>query len=676
MSRFRVRAGKSAALALLWFCSAFAAAPVRAQSNVTVPAFWFAGTQLIFEHPDRVDSEIAVRGSDPGLQRFLARVGATLSWEPGSRYVVVTTADRRTLTFTLGVPHFQTSSGGESVPLRAYVDGSDVYLPFLTLARALYVEPIFEGSEYVLQPQIGALNVRTEGRRTVVSLIGGTSLRFTKDIDEPGRMTLVFRGVSSTLQPSRAVDLPGLGRIDITVAGNTRNPTTVVTFETTPGAARVLMPSANRNELDFAFGAQDVAQAGVPVPAQGVSPMYRGAAVAIAPPVSPLAPAVSATSEAIPTAVPTAVSTPYAAPLETPLSASSPVTPTAAAVVTGLDVENPSPDALLIHIATSPGLSFEWHRLGIDRFYIDFPNATLTSAPRDDRPAVAFVQGYRLNQLQTAAVPTVRFAMTMTPNRRLDVIPDAQGLTITVADVDATGDFIAQVGSGITGGAANVAVVPTATPSDVTVPPGAIPPPGSNPRLIVIDPGHGGSDTGAVHNGVTEKVVTLDIALRLRTLLIARGWTVRMTRDTDRDVYGWDASDVNELQARVDVGNNSGARMFICIHANSSTSSVPSGTTSYYYKPQDRPLAAAIQARLVALLGTKDDGVVRERFYVLRRTTMPATLIETAFVSNPGDAARLRTESFRQQIAVGIADGIKDYAGQPSSSVSVQQGSF
>ncbi len=192
----------------------------------------------------------------------------------------------------------------------------------------------------------------------------------------------------------------------------------------------------------------------------------------------------------------------------------------------------------------------------------------------------------------------------------------------------------------------------------------------------MLDPGHGGSDTGAMHNGLMEKEITLDIALRLRTLLVSRGWIVRMTRDTDRDVYGPNASDVAELQARVDVANNAGARMFVSIHANSSTSSVPSGTTSYYYKPQDRPLAAAIQARLIALLGTKDDGVVRERFYVIHRTTMPAALIETAFVSNADDAARLRSPNFRQQIAVGIADGIKDYAGQPSSSVSVQQGSF
>lgn len=671
MSRFRVRAGKAAALALLWLCSLFFAAPVNAQAILPVPAFWFAGTQLIFARPDRVDAEIAVRGSDPGLQRFLARVGATLSWEPSSRYVVVTTADRRTLTFTLGVPHFQTSSGGESVPLRAYIDGNDVYLPFLTLARALYVEPVFQGNEYVLQPQLGALRVRNDGRRTIVSLTGGTQLRFVKTIDEPNRMTLVFAGASSTLQPSRAVDMPGLGRIDVAVSGSTRNPSTSVTFEVTPGAARAVLPSPNRNELDLAFAAPDVALGGFPVPAQGTSPIVRSAAVAAAPPPAPVL-AAPTFAPSIPTAVPLPVETPtpyVAAPVQTPL----PVTTTS--VVTGLDVENPAPDALLIHVATSPGISFEWHRLGIDRFYIDFTNATLTSAAHEDRPTVTFVQSYRISQLPSAATPTVRFAVTMTPNRRIDVIPDAQGVTITVADIDATGDFVAQVGSGVTG-ASGVAVVPTAVPSDVVGPPGAVPPPGSNPRLIVLDPGHGGSDTGAVHNGVMEKEVTLDIALRLRSLLIARGWVVKMTRDTDRDVYGPNASDVDELQARVDVANNAGARLFVSIHANSSTSSVPNGTTSYYYKPQDRPLAAAIQTRLIALLGTKDDGVIRERFYVIRRTTMPATLIETAFVSNPSDAARLRSPSFRQQIALGIANGIKDYAGQPSSSVSEQQGSF
>lgn len=642
MSRFRVRAGKSLALIALWLCVTAQSVPVTPQ----IPTFWFAGTRLIFERADRVDSEIAVRGSDPGLQRFLARVGATLSWQPSSRYVVVTTADRRTLTFTLGAPEFRTSSGSETPPLKAYIDGNDVYLPFLTLARALYVLPVSVGGEYVLEPQIGALNARVEGRKTVIALEGATPLRFTKASDDPSRLTLVFSGTASTLELSRLMNMPGLSRVDVNVTGTARNPSTSVTFVEPPGSARALLPSTNRNELLLAFGPQDVALGGEPFGPAGSVALAPTPVPTPTPPLEPLAPAAAQ-----------------------PDLAASPQPSAAASVVTGVDVENPTPDSLLIHIAATAGLPFEWHRLGIDRFYIDFAGATLTIAPHEDRPPVAFVQSYRVNQLPGATVPTVRFAISTTPNRRIDVVPDANGVTITVADVDASGSFIALVGNGVTGGP-EVAVVPTASP----LPPGAVPaPPGTNPRLIVLDPGHGGSDTGAVHNGLMEKEITLDVALRLRTLLVARGWIVKMTRETDRDVYGPNASDVDELQARVDVANNSGARMFISIHANSSTSSVPSGTTSYYYKPEDRPLAAAIQHRLIGLLGTKDDGVVRERFYVIRRTTMPATLIETAFVSNPSDAALLRSPNFRQQIAVGIADGIKDYAGQPASSVSEQQ---
>ncbi|MGH7660118.1 MAG: N-acetylmuramoyl-L-alanine amidase family protein [Vulcanimicrobiaceae bacterium] len=656
MNRSRARAGSAGLLALLFVIVLFGGmrAPVRAESAQPVPPFWFAGTRLIFARADRVDDEIAVRGSDPGLQRFLARVGATLSWVPGARYVIVTTADRRTLTFTLGVPEFQTSAGNEEIPFHAYIDGNDVYLPFLTLARALYVRPVLQGGEYVLQPQIGALDARVDGRKTIVTLHGATMLRYTKSVDAPDKLTLLFRGMASTLETYRVMEMPGVSRIDVNVGGDLRNPSTAITFDLVPGAGRVLLPSRDPDSLALAFAPKDVALAGQPIP---------GAATASAATATPVLPAAA---PRILSAAP-----PTFAPIESPSPAVVAQAGPSGKFITTLDVENPAPDALLIHVAASSGISFEWHRLGFNRFYIDFAGAMMTFEPQDRGSPVPFVPSYRMSQLQGTAVPTVRLAITTTPSRRIDVVPDGSGVTITVADVDSGQDFVAQVGSGQTGGD-NVAVVPTATPGGIAPPPGAIPPPGSNPRLIVIDPGHGGSDTGSMHNGLVEKDVTLDIALRLRTLLIARGWVVKMTRDADRDVYGPNASDVDELQARVDVANNAGARMFVSIHANASTSAVPNGTTSYWYKPEDRSLAVAVQRRLISQLGTKDDGVVRERFYVIRRTTMPATLVETAFLSNADDAAKLRSPAFRQQIAAGIADGIKDYAGQPGSAVSQQ----
>ncbi len=82
-----------------------------------------------------------------------------------------------------------------------------------------------------------------------------------------------------------------------------------------------------------------------------------------------------------------------------------------------------------------------------------------------------------------------------------------------------------------------------------------------NPRLIVLDPGHGGSDAGSAHYGVVEKDVTLDVARRLKAVLVSRGWSVRMTRDGDNDVYAPNDSAHDELQARCDVANGAGARL-------------------------------------------------------------------------------------------------------------------
>ncbi|MBD5654763.1 MAG: N-acetylmuramoyl-L-alanine amidase, partial [Candidatus Eremiobacteraeota bacterium] len=198
------------------------------------------------------------------------------------------------------------------------------------------------------------------------------------------------------------------------------------------------------------------------------------------------------------------------------------------------------------------------------------------------------------------------------------------------------------------------------------------PPVSGNGKLIVLDPGHGGSDFGAMHNGLVEKDLNLDISRRLRTLLIARGWQVKMTRDTDVDVYQPNDSARDELQARDDVANAAGARMLISVHSNAFTTSALSGTTTYYYKADSYALAGAVHARLSASLPTKDDGVRKENFYVIHHATMPAILIETAFLSNPSDAALLHSPAFLQKIASCIADGVGDYAGssQPPTSTS------
>ncbi|MDO5296877.1 MAG: N-acetylmuramoyl-L-alanine amidase [bacterium] len=184
--------------------------------------------------------------------------------------------------------------------------------------------------------------------------------------------------------------------------------------------------------------------------------------------------------------------------------------------------------------------------------------------------------------------------------------------------------------------------------------------------VIVLDPGHGGGDTGCINRslGLKEKDITLDVALRLRELLEASGWTVIMTRETDKDVSWFRSPDTVELQARCDVANDNNAMWFISLHCNANRSSAVNGSSVYWYKHADKKLARGLNKALGANLGLRDIGLLRDGFYVLRYTSMPACLIEMAFLSNPHDARLLGQENFRQQIAQNLADAIEALAAE------------
>lgn len=188
-------------------------------------------------------------------------------------------------------------------------------------------------------------------------------------------------------------------------------------------------------------------------------------------------------------------------------------------------------------------------------------------------------------------------------------------------------------------------------------------------RKITIDPGHGGNDSGAIGpTGVMEKSVTLRIANELRRLLVAEGATVYMTRTTDTEVSpkGANASDIEELQARCDVANNTKSDIFISIHMDSFSSSAAKGTTGYYYSlgsQRSRDLADKVRQGVIDQIGTQSRGTQSSNFYVVKHTDMPATLVEVAFISNPQEEQLLNSEEGIQKAAQGIADGIADYFG-------------
>lgn len=183
-------------------------------------------------------------------------------------------------------------------------------------------------------------------------------------------------------------------------------------------------------------------------------------------------------------------------------------------------------------------------------------------------------------------------------------------------------------------------------------------------KKITIDPGHGGSDPGAIgKGGTTEKETNLKVAEKLRMYLTEMGASVTMTRTTDVDVYGLNATDAQELQARVDVAENNSADFFISLHSNASTNRDVSGMSTYYYPKTDYDILAArsIQNSLTSVFGLNDLGIRQAGFYVVKRSSMPAVLVEMVFISNAKEEKLLRSNWFQTKMAKTIADGIEAY---------------
>jgi N-acetylmuramoyl-L-alanine amidase len=168
---------------------------------------------------------------------------------------------------------------------------------------------------------------------------------------------------------------------------------------------------------------------------------------------------------------------------------------------------------------------------------------------------------------------------------------------------------------------------------------------------IVIDAGHGGYDRGGIPGQrIPEKVMTLDVSQRLKLLLEKAGYRVIMTRDSDVFV---------PLPTRVAIANSYPNAVFICVHFNSATRSGANGIETYFYSTESAPLAASIQGAVLGGVPSENRGVRRRGYYVLRRTTVPAVLVECGFLTNPTEAQYAQSAAYRQKLAENIARGIR-----------------
>ena len=175
--------------------------------------------------------------------------------------------------------------------------------------------------------------------------------------------------------------------------------------------------------------------------------------------------------------------------------------------------------------------------------------------------------------------------------------------------------------------------------------------------LVIIDPGHGGPDPGAIGiRGIRETDVVLDVSKRVKQLLSEKGVRVRLTRKSEIDL---------DLPPRVLFANRTGADIFVSIHANASQGKKRNinGLETFYYRGwRGRLLAKRIQKHILRVSpGSPDRGVKQGKFYVIKNTRMPAVLVEIGFLTGRLDARRLEQSMHRKRIAFAIAKGILEY---------------
>ncbi|MGA1606425.1 MAG: N-acetylmuramoyl-L-alanine amidase family protein [Planctomycetota bacterium] len=188
----------------------------------------------------------------------------------------------------------------------------------------------------------------------------------------------------------------------------------------------------------------------------------------------------------------------------------------------------------------------------------------------------------------------------------------------------------------------------------------------SNAIKVCLDPGHGGTDPGALGNGLRETDINLDVVLRLRDLMLldsqnpSRGgvWDVLLTRSTDV---------TTSLGQRTSAANAFGAASFVSVHMNAFSSATANGTETFCYPGTENgasgALRGAVHVEAITAWGRTDRGVKSANFFVLRNTSMPATLLEGAFITNAGDAAVMALPDRRQDLARAILFGLQRHHG-------------
>ncbi len=569
-----------------------------------------------------VSGEYLIKADNPNLMGIARILGRDLSWSGDT----LTLSSSVGTALTLG----QKSLGGRtlSVPPRMVDDG--VHVPLSALEELLDCRiTVKDGARGVIyfEPTVRGVSFVDDGSKGT-ALVIETSLpvrRKVMQLKNPSRTVIDLIGVA----PKKGLDTithPMLGEVKI--AHNQPAPSVTRVVIPTPSGVTVVTPKSfnlfeHRAQIAWRAGQSPVATApAAPAPSSKPTP---------APSVTVKVPPVVVAQDP---------------PSENPdVRPSPPAKPPVATNSKRPLLLSASWQGQQLKLVFSQPVTYRWSRLnaGQHRYVVDFPGVIFPDKRQSLSSPVAGLEGVRIVQNMPEPNPVVR------------LVCDLQGpLAVTTLAGEETELFLEFPGRNLASGGATRGAGQTEKPK-----------PGSAMgRTICIDPGHGGSDPGAVSkvHGVTEKQVTLDISLRLATMLRAEGWNVVMTRTVDRDVSYAGSSDKEELGARAGLANEQTVDLFVSIHCNSSANTGVGGTSIHWYKSDDYVLAKGLENEVLVATGRTHRGLIKDRFFVLAHTQMPAVLIETAFISNSAEGALLASPEYRDRIARGIAAGLRGYA--------------
>ncbi len=200
-------------------------------------------------------------------------------------------------------------------------------------------------------------------------------------------------------------------------------------------------------------------------------------------------------------------------------------------------------------------------------------------------------------------------------------------------------------------------------------------------KIIVVDPGHGGVDSGASRGNIEEQEITLAIARRLTEYLSQAGAMVILLRENESDLAGDEFSGRiidrkrKDMNTRVQRANEAGADLFISIHTNAELGTSWSGAQTFYLAGDEKSkrLAASIQEELKKVLGNTTRKSAAGNYFILKKTRMPAVIVEAGFISNPSEAGKLQEPVYQSKIAYAIFMGVASSLREDDTNLNVKE---